>query len=344
MLMPLKIAVAALVMTSGLFYFAIVPSTEAIAFADVAQKLQDAQILAYHTTLESPDLKSPMKMRMIFKKPSLFRVELDGGLVTIVDASQGKQLTLDSKNKTALLLEGKAPEGPLGAAAGGLVENLRQLTEGDAKHVGDKAIGGIQSRGYLVKNKKLGSEMTVWVNPETRLPIQIDASDRVQGKEIKCTMSDFQIDPKVDDALFRMTPPEDYTLRKGESNALEMDEKTFLNPEKATVALLRIFADRRGGALPKRLDDFSEFNEKHKVGEIPDAKQLQLVHALTRFMVATRTLKGGFGYRSEGVKLGDADKILFWYRPEGATEYRVIFGDLHVSDVPEDKLPEKPKS
>ena len=60
-------------------------------------------------------------------------------------------------------------------------------------------------------------------------------------------------------------------------------------------------------------------------------------------MMATRTLKGGFGYRSDGVKLGDADKILFWYRPEGAADYRVIYGDLHVSDVTEDRLPEKPK-
>ena len=49
------------------------------------------------------------------------------------------------------------------------------------------------------------------------------------------------------------------------------------------------------------------------------------------------------GLGPAGVKLGDADKILFWYRPEGAANYRVIYGDLHVSDVTEDRLPEKPK-
>jgi hypothetical protein len=59
--------------------------------------------------------------------------------------------------------------------------------------------------------------------------------------------------------------------------------------------------------------------------------------------MATRALKGGFGYRSEGVMLGDADKIIFWYRPEGATKYRALYGDLHVSDVTADRLPEKPK-
>jgi hypothetical protein len=60
-------------------------------------------------------------------------------------------------------------------------------------------------------------------------------------------------------------------------------------------------------------------------------------------MMATRSLKEKFGYRSDGVKLGDADKILFWYRPDGAAGYRALFGDLHADDVTADKLPEKPK-
>ena len=85
------------------------------------------------------------------------------------------------------------------------------------------------------------------------------------------------------------------------------------------------------------------FPKKQKRGELPDAETLKVVQSLARFMMATRSLKGGFGYRSEGVKLGDADKILFWYRPEGAANYRVLYGDLHEADVTEDKLPEKPK-
>jgi len=41
--------------------------------------------------------------------------------------------------------------------------------------------------------------------------------------------------------------------------------------------------------------------------------------------------------------LGDADKVLFWYRKKGAEKYRAIFGDLHADDVTADRLPEKPK-
>jgi hypothetical protein len=83
--------------------------------------------------------------------------------------------------------------------------------------------------------------------------------------------------------------------------------------------------------------------KREKPGTLPAPETLQAVQSLTRFLVTSRNLKGGFGYKSDGVKVGDADKILFWYRPEGATLYRVLYGDMHVADVTEDKLPEKPK-
>jgi len=349
MLTAMKIAAAVLAAAGGLFYLAFVPSAEAtVTFAEVAQKLRDAHTLAYRTTMESPDFKTPIKMRWLFKEPSLFRTEADGGIVSIVDGSQGKQLILDPAAKTALLLEGKAPkaiDGP--AAAGGLMEHLRQLTEGDAKPVDDKVIGGVRARGFLVTVKKLGMEMTVWVNPGTRLPLRVESSYRFQGKETRVTLTDFQFDPEVDLALFRMEPPPGYALRKAESDALEMDEKNFLNPEKAAVAMLRNFAEKSGGTFPKRLDDLTEFAKvfpmKPPLGKLPDAEMLRVTQLMTRFLMATRPLKGGFGYKSAGVKLGDAEKILFWYRPEGAANYRVIYGDLHVADVAADRLPEKPK-
>jgi len=93
-------------------------------------------------------------------------------------------------------------------------------------------------------------------------------------------------------------------------------------------------------------DDTFDDKEKHKTrkrGVLPDPETLRTAQALIRFLMATRPLKGGFGYRSEGVKLGDANKILFWYRPEGAENCRVVYGDLHVADEPEAKLPKNSK-
>ncbi len=49
---------------------------------------------------------------------------------------------------------------------------------------------------------------------------------------------------------------------------------------------------------------------------------------------------------ADAMKLGDADKILFWYKLKGKETYRAVFGDLHVADVTADQLPavEKPQS
>jgi outer membrane lipoprotein-sorting protein len=343
----LKIAAAVLVAGGGVLYIALAPPARAkSAFAEMAQKISKAHTLSYLQTTEGPDLKTPMKARSFFKEPDLMRMELDGGTVLIMDGSQGKQLMLDPASKSALLLEGKAAAPPAEPKAGaGMIEYLRQLTEGDAKPAPEKVIGDVRARGYQVK--KLGLEMTIWVDPATRLPLRIECTDRIQGKEFRSTITDFQIDPQIDDALFRMEPPAGYALRKEESKIIGMDAKTLLNPENAAADLLRIYAEKTGGTFPKRLDDPEEFRKtmpnQAKASAIPDSETLQMVQSLTRFMMATKALKDGYGYKSDGVKLGDADKILFWYRPDGATSYRALYGDLHAGDVSEDKLPEKPK-
>ena len=48
---------------------------------------------------------------------------------------------------------------------------------------------------------------------------------------------------------------------------------------------------------------------------------------------------GEWHYAGKGVKLGDADKAIFWYRPEGSGTYRVIYGDLKAADVAPENLP-----
>ena len=38
-------------------------------------------------------------------------------------------------------------------------------------------------------------------------------------------------------------------------------------------------------------------------------------------------------YAGNGVKLGTAERPIFWYQPTGADAYRVIYGDLRVEEV-----------
>ena len=45
-------------------------------------------------------------------------------------------------------------------------------------------------------------------------------------------------------------------------------------------------------------------------------------------------------YVGNGVKLGDAESPVCWYRPDGSETYRVIYGDLSIKDVAPENLPQ----
>jgi hypothetical protein len=51
------------------------------------------------------------------------------------------------------------------------------------------------------------------------------------------------------------------------------------------------------------------------------------------------TVPGTFRYLGKGVKLGDKDRIVCWYKPKDTPNYHVVYGDLSVKDVTADALP-----
>ncbi|GAI89538.1 unnamed protein product, partial [marine sediment metagenome] len=41
----------------------------------------------------------------------------------------------------------------------------------------------------------------------------------------------------------------------------------------------------------------------------------------------------------KGVSVGDSDKVIFWYKPKGSHQYRVIYADLTIEETTADQLP-----
>ncbi len=194
-----KIAAVVIAAVGGLFYAAFAPSVaKTEPFAEAAQKLHDAHSLSYRMTVESAAIPKPMTMRVFFQEPSLFRTETESGVSVVVDNKAGKQLIVDPAAKSAMILEAKNPKAAPAAGAGadlGLLERLRQLVGRDAKPAGEKNIGGVMALGYLVTMPG-GIEMTVWVDPKTRLPLREESVTSIGGKEYRTVVTDFQIDPR----------------------------------------------------------------------------------------------------------------------------------------------------
>jgi hypothetical protein len=117
----------------------------------------------------------------------------------------------------------------------------------------------------------------------------------------------------------------------------------------AVAKLLRTYAEKSGGSFPTRLDDWTSYDKQFQKIGIKGATgpaMIRLVNLLVRVQIFMLERKGDYSYKADGVKLGDADKILFWYKPKAKETYRALFGDLHAADVTANQLPvvEKPQS
>jgi outer membrane lipoprotein-sorting protein len=344
-----KMAAAIVLAAGGLFYLGGPHLAGApVSFEEVAQKLQSAHSFAYRMTMEMPGANAPVTMQLRFKEPGLVRTETasGGGPVIVFNRQAGKRLILDPSTKTAVLMEGYLPgETRVNAqdeAASG-VQSFRTLAEKNGKPVGEKQIGKTKAQGFRVQ-EATGQELLIWVDPQTRAPIQVEISGKFGGGQTyRSLINDFELDPKLDDSLFSLVPPQGYKLQT--RNLSLVDEKDAGTPEDAVVNLLRKYAEKSAGSFPPKIDDWVAYGEKFKDEKIQgptDPKMMKLINIVVRVQLLLFESKGKYGYRSDGIKLGDADKMLFWYKPNGKETYRAVFGDLHVGDVTSDQLPQKP--
>jgi outer membrane lipoprotein-sorting protein len=336
------VSVALLALAAGLIGLGVfLRSGPPLAFAQVAQKFRDAHTLAYQQTVRAPDIsKEPVPIQIFQKEPGLVRMEVAGQVtVGYPEQDQYKILSLNPVAKMAIMVvkkRTKQEQQPGQADPMQLVERLRTLVEKEAQAAGTKQIGDVQARGFRVQEGPM--EWLVWADPKTRLPIEVEI--QLPG-DIRTTLSDFRFNPPLDDALFSLEVPKGYKLQP-----IEVED---LTPEESLVRTLRFFADTSGGKFPKRLDDPFAFVKRLREvrGDKPKEKtspeDMRSMVNNVRALMFVANLKGKYGYKPDGVKLGDAEKLLFWYRPAGATKYRALYGDLHWADLTTDRLPEIPK-
>jgi len=60
-----------------------------------------------------------------------------------------------------------------------------------------------------------------------------------------------------------------------------------------------------------------------------------------RRFLEDHTVADSFQYVGAGATLGQADRIVGWYKLHGASKFRAIYADLAVRDIDEEELPLK---
>lgn len=289
------------------------------------------------------------KMKIL--NASCRREEWPDGRVQIYQATkkETRMLTLFPQNRRARVMvvantRSQTINPDLLAQVRGFIEHPKRFGVEDR---GQQDLDG-QSARCLHVATDVANVWTVWIHPQTQLPIRVELEHPRQGQTL--IMTDIAFNPQFDKTQFDPNHiPAGYTLDKPQKDVVP----TLPNSrptEKDMIEGLRCFAEILGGHFPRSLNFLPDIKQQlrdHIEENNIDVNSLpmgQLQEKAIGFHMFVKRLKAApdyfdVHYQGDGVKLGDANTAILWYRPLDSTNYHVIYGDLSVKETTPEDLP-----
>jgi outer membrane lipoprotein-sorting protein len=332
----IKIAAAAVIIIAVVI--GLIPGGNNITFADVVKPILTAKTIIVDVIIGTDDSNPVMHEIIVESKINRTMSNLPS-MTMIIDLDDDSMLVLESGDKTAAYVD---IQGDVKDRTQNYVNFLRQAIRevqenANIEKLDEQIIDGQKAVGF--KGTGPNESVTIWADPETALPIRIEAQI---GQEFAFIMKNFEFDAAVDDSLVSMEIPEGYTLQDKSINLSDSTEDDF-------VESLRIWAEVIGdGTFPDTIGTESAMKAmptlvlKLTQMQVSEEEGTQLGTSFGKGMLFHQILEsqGTWNYAGASVKLGDAATAIFWYQPQGSATYRVIYGDLSVKDVAAENLPE----
>ena len=324
------------------------------AFAEVVQPLLTARTAVYKLTVQSAGEPTETSDWM-YKMESGTREVRPGGVIRILHNDQ--VIMLWPAGKKGLILKRTNIQEDEQSQTNWfheIRERIRQALETkeeSVKFLGKQEIDGVIAFVYRIGENSEMTDMTVWADTETLLPIQIQQSmgsaGTVMNIEGTITYRDIIVNVELDESLFVV--PEGY-----DTQTIEIDSS--MATEEDLIQTLHLWADNTDGEFPSELNMkaagelFQLIREKmglkglkFEEGQTPEFAEPQfseffpirqrIIRGLGFISRIRRSSDSDWHYVGEDKKLGEAEKRICWYRPEGSETYRVIYGDLSVKNV-----------
>jgi hypothetical protein len=329
-----------LLITSGGF-------NPAKAYAQAIERLKQARTMTFKVRLPDGYMLPqsgvpPMSLRMevMCKEPNLIRQQMPEGIVAIIDLTQKQGITLIPQKMECIGLD--LSQMPADKTQVNILEEMRKIPARATEILGQRVLDGRTVQDYRVTTEGLDTIVSV--------DVQTGDIARMEGRFINApgmnmVMSDFRFDVSLDDSLFDLTPPEGY---RKISVPLNMADPT----EDDLICMLRWWVEHNlATAFPPTLHPMEmqkRIIEMMKSGQLIEDKEssstIQLAQQSFRMTQGIMFLmrmapENDWHYAGQNVKMGAADKAIFWYKPDGKTTYRVIYGDLTVRDVAPENVP-----
>jgi outer membrane lipoprotein-sorting protein len=350
-----KLASAAMIIAGvlvGLYLFVEPIGVTSVSWADVLKNVETARTIMYIREFESSKEKEVVETRIMEPYHSRTdviahhsQIDETGNStmykVAIRNTNLNKNLLLYPNTKMAVIGDDDVTPGDEIRAYEKLKKDFRDGTE---KNLGSVTLNGRETICFEIsrENKKI----TVWADPNTALPIQIEEITRENGDRKKIVRSEIRFDIELDEQLFSLTPPAGYCLLDLETQQLQTP---FELTEKHLVEGLAVypkyldgkFCTRYGGGRP--LSEEVRKKCKAEVEKIEGWSDMEGHKSLLGCAFIEQLPEGcDYQYVGEDVKLGDANTPVCWWKPPGSKTYRVVYGDLSIRDVEPDDLPEIP--
>ncbi len=313
-----------------------------VTFAQVIEPILNARTVVYDFII-GDEKRDPVIMHEIVVGSQIRRtVSNIPGMTQIIDLENGKMLVLlDAEEKTAVYVDIK---GKLQERSRGYIEFVRKVLmelkdSQKVERLGEQEIDGRKAIGFSGRGNN-NQELKIWADPKTAVPIRVELR-----LGFPAVFKNFQFDVPIKDSQISMDVPDGYTLDEAEIDFTKGTEEDFIES-------LRIWAEiLLDGTFPEAVGTESFMKQMPLIGEKiaqsglseDEAAKLgaKLGMTLPRGMFFLQILEteDKYHYAGKGVKLGDADKAIFWYQPENSQNWRVIYGDLNVKDVAPENLP-----
>ena len=328
-----------------------------VSFAAVLGEIRKVRPVTYTVSIQEED-STPYKMQWMISASGRARWIRSDGAVNIRDFTQGKLIRLDPVERTFRILTRPTRTRPLGERRYDPLKRIRNLRETDGRFAGTEQLDGRSANVFRIQRQD--QTMTIWADIRTNLPIRVEIvatlkTATLPSRNRSTIISDFVWDADLPESLFALTPPEGYIpeWQRGEAPT-----------EADLIELLRLLASMSEGIFPPSLDpsDIRRMAVRYlrnkglvvgaTVGDLSVTTFLDdpndlvettqgIVKRGIKFVDRQEGTKSDWCYRGGGIKLGDANTPICWWKPEGSTMYRVVYGDLTIRDATPDELPQR---
>jgi hypothetical protein len=337
-----KIAACAAIIISilaGANYLGLQVRVTAPVFADMIEQISKAHCVTCKKTTYTEHAELSTSELMVNESGVTRYVGSRGG-VSVYDRRSGKELRLDPKAKKALLIYKVGRDKGNGLI--NYLDWLSNLHEKSGQFKGQEEIDGKIVNVFAVEHDWRATirTNTIWVDPETDLPVrvqQVDMPDPNEGitvPEMSLHEGDFGGEG---DAWWGISIGGDGVQRK---RTIVWSDFVW-NPD-----LDESLTEMSGGVFPSEIDDLGDPNKVkpmlvEKFDRDGDPKE-ELDRAMQQINLVLKGLwfaqkykvQGNWHYCGDGVRLGDTERPVCWWKPQDSPNYRVVYGDLSIGDSP----------